>query len=282
MPLVNLSQILAPANEQSYAIGAYDVFNIEMAAAVIQAAEETLSPVILSYVEVFDSLTPMEAFIAWLRQLSEDAKVPVCIHLDHATNLPIIRRAVACGFTGVMIDASDKPFEENIRLTAEVAELCRPLGIGVEAELGHVAGNEGMYTDDTSVYTEVGQALEFVEHTGVDALAVSVGTVHGVYKSSPILSFDRCAEIKSAIGNLPLVLHGGSGLSDEDFRQIIASGINKVNIFTDLTLAALKSFKENDLSGKTPYFSISLQAVEAIKQAAIVKMKQFGCIGKAV
>ena len=281
MSLVNLAELLKPANEQKYAVGAFDVFSIEMASAVIRAAEETKSPVILAYVEAFDTLVSMESYVAFLRRLAEDASVPVCIHLDHATNLEIIQRAVRCGFSSVMIDASDKSFEENIAATAEVVGICKPLGISVESELGHVSGNEGMYADDTGVYTEVESAKEFVDRTGVDALAVAIGTIHGVYKSTPVLSFDRCAQIKSATNNLPLVIHGGSGLSDEDFRKVIAAGINKVNIFTDLTIAAMEYLKSGEVTNKTHYFSASMQVTEIIKQATIAKLQRFGCIGKA-
>lgn len=282
MSLVNLAELLKPANEQKYAVGAFDVFSIEMASAVIRAAEETKSPVILAYVEAFDTLVSMESYVAFLRRLAEDASVPVCIHLDHATNLEIIQRAVRCGFSSVMIDASDKSFKENIAATAEVVGICKPLGISVESELGHVSGNEGMYADDTGVYTEVESAKEFVDRTGVDALAVAIGTIHGVYKSTPVLSFDRCAQIKSATNNLPLVIHGGSGLSDEDFRKVIAAGINKVNIFTDLTIAAMEYLKSGEVTNKTHYFSASMQVTEVIKQATIAKLQRFGCIGKAV
>ena len=222
------------------------------------------------------------SYVAFLRRLAEDASVPVCIHLDHATNLEIIQRAVRCGFSSVMIDASDKSFEENIAATAEVVGICKPLGISVESELGHVSGNEGMYADDTGVYTEVESAKEFVDRTGVDALAVAIGTIHGVYKSTPVLSFDRCAQIKSATNNLPLVIHGGSGLSDEDFRKVIAAGINKVNIFTDLTIAAMEYLTSDEITNKTHYFSASMQVTEVIKQATIAKLQRFGCIGKAV
>lgn len=282
MSLVNLAELLKPANEQKYAVGAFDVFSIEMASAVIRAAEETKSPVILAYVEAFDTLVSMESYVAFLRRLAEDASVPVCIHLDHATNLEIIQRAVRCGFSSVMIDASDKSFEENIAATAKVVGICKPLGISVESELGHVSGNEGMYADDTGVYTEVESAKEFVDRTGVDALAVAIGTIHGVYKSTPVLSFDRCAQIKSATNNLPLVIHGGSGLSDEDFRKVIAAGINKVNIFTDLTIAAMEYLTSDEITNKTHYFSASMQVTEVIKQATIAKLQRFGCIGKAV
>lgn len=281
MTLVNLKEILEKANRSSFAVGAFDVLNCEMTAGVLQAAQETQSPVILAYADVFDNLFPMEAFISALRVYAESINVPVCVHLDHATRIPVIERAIKCGFTSVMIDASDKEFEENIDMTSKVVSLCQPLNISVEAELGHVAGNEGMYTNDEGVYTEPDQALEFVQKTGIDALAVSVGTVHGVYKSTPILSFDRCESIKKAVHGLPLVLHGGSGLSDEDFRRIIASGINKVNIFTDLTLEAMVSLKNNDLSGKKAYYAVSSDLVNAVKKATIKKLERFGCIGKA-
>ena len=281
MSLVNLAQILKPANNEQYAVAAYDVFNIEMAAGVIKAAEKTHSPVILAYVEMFDTLVPMEAYIALLCQLAEDSSVPVCIHLDHATNFTVIQRAVKCGFTSVMIDASDRPFEENIAATRQVVQLCQPLNISVEAELGHVAGNEGMYSSDQGFYTEVDQAYEFVTQTGIDALAVAVGTVHGVYKSTPILSFDRCKAIKTATNNLPLVLHGGSGLSDDDFYRIIKCGINKVNIFTDLTLAALTQLRNLNNSQENSYFGICMETATAIQKAAEEKLHRFGCVGKA-
>ncbi len=281
MALVNLSEILKQANQGSFAVGAFDVFNCEMTSGVIQAAEETMSPVILAYADGFDNLFPMEAFLAALRIYAEKVSIPVCIHLDHATRLSVIERAVKCGFTSVMIDSSDKEFDENIYITRKVVSLCHPLDISVEAELGHVAGNEGMYTNDEGVYTNPDQALEFVQRTGIDALAVSVGTVHGVYKSTPILGFDRCESIKKAVNNLPLVLHGGSGLSDEDFRHIIACGINKVNIYTDLTLEALKSLRDNDLNGNKPYYSVSSDLIAAIKSTTIKKLERFGCIGKA-
>jgi len=281
MTLVNLKKILKKANQYSYAVGAFDVLNLEMTTGVLQAAQETQSPVILAYADVFDNLFPMEAFVSALRVYAEKVNVPVCIHLDHATRIEVVERAIKCGFTSVMIDASDKDFDENIDMTSKVVSLCRPLNISVEAELGHVAGNEGMYTNDESVYTNPDQAFEFVQKTGIDALAVSVGTVHGVYKSTPILGFERCKSIKKAVNGLPLVLHGGSGLSDEDFSNIIACGINKVNIFTDLTLEALETLKNNDLSGKKAYYSVSADVETAIKLATIKKLERFGCIGKA-
>ena len=281
MPLVNLIQILEPANNEQYAVAAFDVFNIEMAAGVLKAAEKTHSPVILAYVEMFDSLVPMEAYTAALRRLAADSLVPVCIHLDHATNFTVIQRAVQCGFTSVMIDASDRPFEENVSATQQVIQLCHPLNVSVEAELGHVAGNEGMYSSDQGFYTEVDQAKEFVARTGVDALAVAVGTIHGVYKSTPILSFDRCSAIKAATHHLPLVLHGGSGLSDADFRRIIKCGINKINVFTDLTLAALAQLRGADLSGGKTFFSVCVDTALAIQNAAEEKLQRFGCVGKA-
>ncbi|MFZ3071133.1 MAG: class II fructose-bisphosphate aldolase [Anaerolineaceae bacterium] len=281
MSLVNLSQLMQTANQKHFAVGAFDVFNCELAAGVIQAAEEVNSPLILAYVESFDSLIPMEAFAALLVRLAKESRVPVCIHLDHATNKPAIERAVACGFTSVMIDASTAPFEENVAITQEIVSLCHPKGVSVEAELGHVSGNTGMYLIDEPIYTDVDEAVEFVSQTHVDALAVAIGTVHGVYKSKPILSLDTCTKIKEATDNFPLVLHGGSGLSDDDFRNLIKCGINKVNIYTDLLLASLACLRQADLSGKEGYFNISKAVSGAVREEALKKILLFGSAGMA-
>lgn len=281
MSLVNLSQLMQTANQKHFAVGAFDVYNCELAAGVIQAAEEANSPVILAYVEAFDSLIPMEAFAALLVQLAKDSCVPVCIHLDHATNKPVIERAVACGFTSVMIDASTAPFEENIASTRDIVELCRPKGISVEAELGHVSGNEGMYETDTPIYTDVHEAAVFANRTQVDALAVAIGTVHGVYKSKPVLSLDTCGKIKQATDNIPLVLHGGSGLSDDDFRTLIQCGITKINIYTDLLLASMACLRQTDFSGKTGLYNISTAISAAVRAEALKKILLFGSAGMA-
>lgn len=283
MSLVNLSELLSPANHEGYAVGAFDVFNVEMAEGVLRAAEALRSPLIFAHVERHESLISIEALAALLLKLGEKASIPVCLHLDHADNLAEVKKAIDCGFTSVMIDASELPLSENIAMTRQVVDMAHPLGVSVEAELGHVSGNETAdgSIDDHEVYTEVNESVEFLAQTEVDALAISVGTVHGVYKSAPKLNFERCADIKKATGSLPLVLHGGSGLSDEDFSHFIRCGVNKINIFTDLTLAAVANLHDGDLSGKTPYFKLSGAVMKAIQEATEKKIRQFGSAGKA-
>lgn len=280
MSLVSLKTLLDAAKKGHYAVPAFDVFDVEMAMGILHASEETKSPVIFAYAEGFGSITKLECFAPFLVQLAKEAKVPVCVHLDHATNKSIIERAVACGFTGIMVDASDKPFEENVKATNEIISLCRPKGISVEAEIGHVSGNVGMYDNDTEIYTDTAEAKKFVDETGVDCLAVAIGTVHGVYKSTPKLNLVRCKEISDAT-NIPLVLHGGSGLSDDDFRNTVKNGICKINIFTDLTLNALARLDKADKSGKVPFIDVMNDAADAVREEALKKIALFGCAGQA-
>lgn len=280
MALVNLAALLNAAKRGGYAVPAFDVFDIEMALGVLKASEEARSPLIFAYAEPFSSISDVETIAPVLIKLAKQASVPVCIHLDHATNKAIIERAVACGFTGIMIDASDKPFEENVAATKEIVAMCRPKDISVEAEIGHVSGNTGMYEVDDEVYTDAAEAADFVRLTEVDCLAVAIGTVHGVYKKTPSLNLGRCKEISGAVG-VPLVLHGGSGLSDDDFRNTIKNGVAKINIFTDLTLAALARLSQTDLSGAVSFIEVQGQVVDAVRAEALKKINLFGCAGKA-
>lgn len=280
MPLVNLSNMLKKADQEKTAVGNFDVFNIEMLKAVLGAAEETRSPVILAYGEVFEDYIDILHFARLAVSMAQSASVPVALHLDHAVKFSSIIKAVDSGFTSIMVDASDKPLEENIAVTQKVMDVCRVLDVSVEAELGHVSGIEGLYENDEYIYTDPLEAKRFVEQTGVDALAVAVGTVHGVYKSKPRLNLARLREIKAAAG-IPLVLHGGSGLSDEDFRQTIECGVSKINIFTDLTLAAMGNIRENAADASLSFMSQCLKMTDAVKQEAVKKMRLFGSAGKA-
>lgn len=273
MGLVNLSDILKDANEKSYAVGMFDIFNCEMLKAVISASECKHSPVILAYVEVFDTICPMEAFSAMVKEVVSKASVPVCLHLDHATNRPIIERAIACGFTSVMIDASTDSLEKNIARTKEIVELCCKKNISVEAELGHVSGNGEMYDNDDTIYTDVNEAVEFVEQTKVDALAIAIGTTHGVYKKEPKLDIECCGIIKQSINNLPLVLHGASGLTENNFIDLIRSGITKINIYTDITNTAVNFIKEYN---NESYFEVSCKMIERMEKEVCCKIELFG------
>jgi fructose-bisphosphate aldolase, class II len=280
MSLVNLTSVLAKAEKGKYAVGNFDIFNIEMLKGVLDAAEETRSPIILAYGEAFEELTTIESFAPMMVELAQKATVPVCIHLDHCINLPYILLAVHSGFTSIMIDASDKPLQENIDITKRIVEICKTFNISVEAELGHVSGIEGLYVSDNHMYTDVNEAKYFVEETGIDALAISIGTVHGVYKEEPKLSLDVLKAIKKEVKQY-LVLHGGSGLSDQDFKNTIKYGITKVNIHTDLTLAALDSIRKNAADTSLSYMKQCLRMAEAVKLDAIKKMEIFGSCGKA-
>jgi fructose-bisphosphate aldolase class II len=279
MPLVNMNNMLEQAQKEHYGVGSFDVFNIEMLKGVLDAAEETRSPVILAYAEVFEELVSIESFAPVMVRMAQNATVPVAVHLDHAATLEFILRAVHNGFTSVMIDASEKPFKDNVTITNQVMQICRTFDVSVEAELGHVSGGEGLYKEDEYIYTDVKEAKQFVDETDVDALAVAIGTVHGVYKSTPKLSIDRLKAIKETI-HKPIVLHGGSGLSDKDFQNTIVNGVSKVNIFTDLMLAAQQSIR-SQLSDNTSFLKQCINIADAVKDEAIKKIMVFGSNGKA-
>ncbi len=283
MPLVNMKAMLNKAREEGYAVGNFDVYNLEMLSGVMQAAEEKRSPVILAYAEAFAPLLSVEAFAAMAGHYAKNAAVPVALHLDHANNLQIIERALNAGFSSIMMDASDKALEENIAITQKVVAMCRDAQASAEAELGHVGGLEGQYEatdyDAAASYTNVEEAVQFVKETQVDALAVAIGTVHGVYKAEPKLNLERLNELKAVL-NMPLVLHGGSGLGDDDLRACVRGGIAKLNIFTDLTIAATEQCRK-DAQEKMAYMDKCMRVVEAVKAVAADRITVFGSAGKA-
>lgn len=232
MPIVTLKEILKDAQKDHYAVVMFDVWNLEMAAAVIEAAEQEASPVILAFAEVHaDTPAKMKHLANIMRHYAMLAKVPVAVHLDHATSVSVINQAIEYGFSSVMYDASVLSFEENVRRTAQVVEMARQSGVSVEAELGHVGGEEGIEESDEQIlYTNSDDAVRFVAQTGIDALAVSIGTVHGVYRKTPELQLPLLHQLRHKVA-VPLVLHGGSGLSNQDFRDCIDGGIAKIKLF---------------------------------------------------
>jgi len=251
MPLVNLRELLEPALQNKYAVAAFDVVNTEYALAIIEAAEELSSPLILMVYEGYYRYFRPELLIASLVRAAQTAAVPVAIHLDHATQWDTVVRAVHYGCSSVMLDSSRAPYDENVRRTRAVVELCRPLGVSVESEIGFVGGDEAIGQlaltksgADEKYFTNVEEAETFVRDTEVDALAVSIGNVHGLYKGEPRLDFRRLEAIASRT-RIPLVLHGGTGISDADFRRAINKGICKINVNTDLVLAAGKSVRQS-------------------------------------
>lgn len=277
--LVNMDQVLYPAKKEKYGIGLFNAVNLELARGIIEAAEETKSPVIFGTAEVLFPFGPIEIIAPFLKDMAEKASVPVVLHLDHGLQKETCLKALELGFTSVMYDCSKDSYEENVKKVAEVAKIAHDHGATIEGELGHVGNNEDVQSDPSAFYTDPAQAKGFVDRTGVDALAIAVGTAHGAYKFPPKLDFERIETIASTI-DVPLVLHGGSGLTDEDFRHAIQSGISKVNIFTDINVAAAEAAVKAYQPGMG-ITDLALPQIEAIKAATVKKMQLFGCCGKA-
>ncbi len=240
MPLVDMHDMLHHAHRNGYAVGGFDLVGLDFLEAIVEAGERCRSPLVLSLAESHFEHFDFGIAMAATEYAAQRATVPVAIHLDHGASPASALRAVNLGCNGVMVDASHRPFAENVALTRQVVEMARGCGVAVEGELGYVAGVEG---EDAAkhpgevVYTAPDEAARFAEETGVDCLAVSIGTVHGRMKGTPRLDFERLAAINEAVGR-PLVIHGGTGLSDDDFRRLIAHGTAKINYFTALADAA--------------------------------------------
>lgn len=283
MPLVTSKKLLLDAQEGCYAVGAFNVENMEMVQAVVAAAEELCAPVILQTTPSTLKYADVDFFYANVKTAAEKSAVPVVMHLDHGNSFDLAMQAFRAGYTSIMIDGSPKPFSENVQVTRAVANACHPAGIPVEAELGKVGGKEdGLTGGEGNPYTDPREAQAFVEATGVDFLAVAIGTAHGVYKGVPRLDLDRLREIR-AIVSIPLVLHGTSGVPDDTVRACIARGICKVNYATDLRIAFTKGvsayLKEHpDAFDPKKY---NAQGREEVKQYVMEKIKVCGSDGKA-
>jgi len=245
--LATLKDVLVHARENQYAVPAFDVVEDVMTRTVLETVEEIKAPVIIMLLEADLETGGGNGWayqLGLLKAVADHHKVPVAIHLDHATNLDVIRKAVDAGFTGVMIDGSKLPFEENVAFTKAAVDMAAPKGVSVEAELGHVGGMDLQETECAeNVLTEADEVARFVEQTGVDALAVSIGTAHGVYRSEPTLNIERLDELNEA-SPVPLVLHGGSGTPDDQIQTAVRHGICKLNIYTDERVAMYKGMKE--------------------------------------
>lgn len=276
--LANIKYWENKAKEGGYAIPHFNVWNAEMLMGAIDAAEESRAPIIISFGTGFVGNTSFEDFSNMMVSMAKKATVPVITHWDHGRSMEIVQNAYNHGMNSVMRDASSYDFEENIRLTKEVVDYFHPLGIPVEAELGHV-GNETIYEEALASYkyTDPSQAAEFVERTSCDSLAVAIGNQHGVYTSEPKLNFEVVEKVRNAV-SVPLVLHGASGIGDEDIKKAISLGITKVNIHTELCQAAMKAVVKNQ---NEPFLKLEREVREAIKQRALEKIKLFRTDGKA-
>ena len=243
MAFVGIKEMLIRAQEGGYAVGAFNVENMEMAMAVVRAAEQMRAPVILQTTPSTLKYAPPEVFAAMVRALAEASRAPVAMHLDHGSSRDLAAQCMAAGYSAIMIDGSMLPFEDNITVTRKVVQDAHAKGIPVEAELGKVGGKEDDLEADADAYTDPDEAAVFVERTGVDALAVGIGTAHGFYVGTPILDKQRLSLIRERV-SVPLVLHGASGLSVEDVRDCIGRGICKVNFATELRAAYTKAARE--------------------------------------
>ncbi len=280
-----MNEVLLPARKNKYGVGLFNAVNLELARGIIAAAEQTGSPVIMGTAEVLLPYGPLEEVSYYLIPMAKKARVPVVIHLDHGLKKETCLKALELGFTSIMYDCSTDSYEDNVKKVREMADIAHSYGATIEGELGHVGGVEGAAEaeeqgDPTKFYTDPEQAKDFVDRTKVDALAIAVGTAHGAYKLPPKLDFQRIETISKTV-DVPLVLHGGSGLTDNDFRTAIEKGISKVNIFTDINIAAVEAEFRAFTDMKNGLIDLIPAAVEAIRKAVVNKLELFGSCGKA-
>lgn len=274
--LVNLIEILEIAEEKKCAVGAFNTPNLECILAVVKAAEKLNVPVILSHAELHESVSPLADIGPVMVQAAKNAKVPVCVHLDHCETLSYMEQALELGFTGVMYDGSLLPYAENVENTKKAVAMAHKYGAGVEAELGALASREGgAATGSGPVYTDPEQAVEFVKETGIDVLAPSFGTAHGIYKSKPVLDLERVKVIAGKTG-LPLVMHGGSGVSPEDYRTGIRNGLRKINYYSYMSKAGTTAVKTLLAQEDVTFFhDLALAAQKAMEADAENAMRVF-------
>ena len=283
MSLVTTTELLKNAQEGNYAIGAFNVENMEMVMAVIQAAEELNSPVILQTTPSTVKYAGLDYYLANAKVAAERASVPVAMHLDHGSSFELAMQALRTGYTSIMIDGSHESFEDNIALSKAVVDASRPSGIPVEAELGKVGGKEDdLDGGEGSAYTDPIEAKIFVDRTGVSSLAIAIGTAHGLYKGEPKLDLDRLSEIREVV-SVPLVLHGGSGIPDETIIESIRRGICKVNYATELRIAYSEGVKKvlNENPETIDPKKYGAEGLKCVKEFVKQKIVVCGSNGKA-
>ena len=280
--LVTSKELLLKAQEGGYAVGAFNVENMEMVQAVLEAAEELNSPVIMQTTPSTVKYAGLDYYLANVEAAAKRTKVPVVMHLDHGNSFELAMQAMHAGYTSVMIDGSKLDFEDNIKETKRVADVAAALNIPCEAELGKVGGKENDLEAEADTNTDPQEAKEFVERTGVTSLAVAIGTAHGFYVGTPVLDKERLSEISEVV-DIPLVLHGASGLSDEDVSDCVKRGICKVNFATELRAAYSKAVKETFAENENTIDpkAYGKKAIQAVKELVEARMKVCGCDGKA-
>lgn len=284
MALVNVDTLLSAAEEGGYAVGAFNCNNMEIVQAIMMAAEAEKSPVIIQASQGAIGYAGLNYIVSLVKTAAEASTVPVALHLDHGTSFDQVIKCIGSGFTSVMIDWSKHPLEENIAVTNQILSVARPLDISVEAELGKIGGTEDnvTVTDREASFTDPDEAAYFVEQTGIRSLAVAIGTAHGQYKGVPKLDYDRLTEIKKRV-NIPIVLHGSSGVPDEALREAVRLGVRKINIDTNLREAFTEGVREvvaakpNEIDPR----KILGPARERMAERVAEKIRIFGSNGKA-
>lgn len=279
--LVNMNDILLPAQKGGYGVGFFNAVNVEMARAVIETAQELQAPVMIGTAEVLLPVMELERVAEYVIPMARKASVPVCVHYDHGLTFERCMEALKLGFTSVMYDCSTASYEENVEMISRMAEICHAMGATVEGELGHVGDNAGTgkLENPSDYFTDPDMAADFVRRTGVDALAVAVGNAHGDYAFVPKLDFARINAISQKT-NLPLVLHGGSGLADDDFRRAVELGIAKINIFTDIDKAGRAGLEKGLAAGEKTMTGLIPYEIEAVKAVTAEKIRLFGAVEK--
>lgn len=279
--LVNLKEILKIAEEEKNAVGMFNATGFDSLQAVVAAAEELNRPVIIAHAEVHNVYNDISMVGPAMVAVAQNAKVPVCVHLDHGTSLDMVYKALRLGFTSVMMDASALPYAENLRLTKMITEMAHSMNVSVEAELGRLvtgeagSGEEMVGAKAEDFYTRPDEAEAFCKATGIDALAIAFGTAHGFYSAQPKLDFDVVKNCAQSTG-VPLVMHGGSGVSEEGFKKAIGNGIRKINYYSYMSKAGYMAAKEIIESGKTNYLhDVEFAAMQAMKEDVKKAIKIF-------
>lgn len=281
MSLVSTKKMLLDAQRGGYAVGAFNAENLEMVQAIVAAAEEARSPVIIQTTPSTLKYATPDAFFGMVRAEASSAKADVALHLDHGSDFALCAKCLRAGYTSIMIDGSKESLEDNIALTRRVVEMCHAAAVPVEAELGEVGGKEDTLESSGDHLTKPDDAARFVRETDVESLAVGIGTAHGVYKSAPHLDIDRLAQIREVV-SVPLVLHGASGLTEANVRDCIARGICKVNFATELRqafTAAVREFLAADGEAFDPK-KYGKPAREAVRKQVLVRMEMCGSVGR--
>jgi fructose-bisphosphate aldolase class II len=275
-----MKSLLEGAVQENYAVGAFNVANMEMILGAVRAAEETNSPIILQIAQVRLPYSPLDIIGPMMIAAAKKATVPIAVHFDHGKDSSVIMQALKLGFTSVMIDASHLPIEENIEIVHKVKAMADEYGASIEAEVGQIGGSEGGTEDNGMFYSNPLEVKRLYDSTKVDAIALSIGNAHGLYKMEPKLKFDLLTETTRLV-EVPLVLHGGTGICDEDFKHSIALGIRKINIATANFLAVEEEARKYCSGEKRDYFKLSSEMEAGMYQNVVKHIRVFGSSGKA-